>query len=801
MKHSIFDKIVSCSWIVLTAVLSAGCVKDSIVEPSEKVVTVLTADVRAKTVLQDDRKVLWTSGDRINVNGIDSAPLELDDPAGAVSFSFDGVLTAPYKAVFPSSIYEDELTVVLPAVQTYKEGTFAETASPMAAYQESGSNLRFGHLCSVMKLNVNVPSGSTHTGIAYIEFRGKNDEQVCGTFEINHKEALLTGASDDVADRKVRYEVTEEMTPGVTSMYVVVPAIQYTKGYTFRLVDVKGHYMEISKGSAHELEPGKVYDMPPFDFVPTGTVMDGSISPAATIRGFVYDSSRKPLSGVVVSDGLNCVQTNRNGAFAIDCDTENVKFVTVSIPSGYSAPVRNGLPIFFKRLSEETKVNGIYNLEFVLDKVPGNAERYSLLIAADPQPRRHGYARDQIAYPSLACCEDLYRDMREQGATIMADKPCYGIVLGDIVHEDMSLFDTYVENGMAMMGFPTFNVLGNHDNDYTASSDAEGARVFEEKLCPANYSFNLGNIHYIILDNLIMEVEKGTLNGSYKQGLSDDIMHWLEADLSFVHKDRTIMVCAHSPMFMNSDGSERSNTATNGKSYAALLSGYKKVYAWAGHVHTMFNYVYDSGSEKSNIEVHTLSRSTGELWTNEYMVGGTPRGYVVVDVEGDDVQWRFHPTRYQSGKRVSYDPDLVYSRRAWNYDRNGVAVMRDGGAVLDDSYQMNVYPRGAYGDDYVYANVFMWDQNWENPVFISDSGSVSEMTLVTESGFMFDIAQKEIFDFYKVQSTTLSGDDSYSWNPNKARHLFRVYSDKKKDGGRVEVIDRFGNVYSAKVSW
>ena len=95
----------------------------------------------------------------------------------------------------------------------------------------------------------------------------------------------------------------------------------------------------------------------------------------------------------------------------------------------------------------------------------------------------------------------------------------------------------------------------------------------------------------------------------------------------------------------------------------------------------------------------------------------------------------------------------------------------------------------------------MWDQNWEKPVFISDSGSVSEMTLVTESGFMFDIAQKEIFDFYKVQSTTLSGDDSYSWNPNKARHLFRVYSDKKKDGGRVEVIDRFGNIYSAKVSW
>ena len=799
MKLSIFIKTKSYFCAILAAVLCTGCVKDVVVEPEERIVTVLTADVQTKTVLQNDVNVLWTSGDRINVNGVESRALVLKDPAGSVSFTFDGLLTPPYKAVFPSSVYVDEQTIVLPSVQTYKKGTFAETASPMTAYQTSGSNLRFGHLCSVMKLNVNVSAGSAHDKIAYVEFRGKNDEQVCGAFTINHQEGLLVGTSKEAIDRKVCYEIDEEIASGVVSMYVVVPAQEYTKGYTFRVVDVKGHYMEMSKSSAHELKSGKIYDMPVFDFVPTGTVMDGSINPPATIKGFVYDSSRNPISGVVVSDGLNCVQTDRKGAFAIDSNVDSVKFVTVSIPSGYSAPVRNGLPIFFKRLSEITKVNGVYNMEFVLDKISGNADRYSLLIAADPQPRGSGAQYDNIAYHSLDCCEDLYRDMREEGARIMVTRPCYGIVLGDIVHENMGLFDTYVNNGMAKMGFPTFNVLGNHDNDYTASSDAEGARVFEEKLCPANYSFNLGNIHYIVLDNLIMGVEGGVLDKTYSQGLRDDIMRWMEADLSFVDKSKTIMVCAHSPMFMTESGYDRSNSARNGKAYAALLSGYKKVHAWAGHIHTMFNYVYAPDSAKSNIEVHTISRSTGDFWTNEYMVDGTPRGYVVVDVDGDDVEWRFHPTRYQTGSPVGRTPD--YSMRAWNYDRNGVALMKVGGAALDDSYQMNVYPRGAYGDDYVYANVFMWDQNWEKPVFISDSGSVSEMTLVTESGFMFDIAQKEIFDFYKVQSTTLSGDDDYSWNPDKSKGLFRVYSSKVTDSGIIKVTDRFGNVYSANVSW
>jgi len=40
-----------------------------------------------------------------------------------------------------------------------------------------------------------------------------------------------------------------------------------------------------------------------------------------------------------------------------------------------------------------------------------------------------------------------------------------------------------------------------------------------------------------------------------------------------------------------------------------------------------------------------------------------------------------------------------------------------------------------------------------------------------------------------------------SWNSNKAKRLFRVYSEQKTDSGRIEITDRFGNVYSARVSW
>ena len=510
-----------------------------------------------------------------------------------------------------------------------------------------------------------------------------------------------------------------------------------------------------------------------------------------TIRGTIFDDGGNRLAGVVVSDGFQCVKTNQDGVFEIASDLDAVRFVFVSIPSGYSVPVKKGLPIFFKRLSEEKQADGMYRLEFILNKMNKNSDRYSMLFVADPQPRTGNKAHDRVAYHSLDCCNDLYRDMRETGGGILADRPCYAMMLGDIVHEDMSLFDKYIEDGTSKMGFPTFNVIGNHDNVPKAADDFEAASVFEEKFGPSNYSFNIGKIHYVVVDNMITD---GGM------GLRDDIMQWLKSDLSYVDKSTTIMICSHAPMFM-CDGVENYTGARNGTEYASLLSGYKKVYAWAGHTHAMSHHVYGVDSHLKNIEAHTLVRATGELWTNEYQSSGTPRGYVLVDVNGDDVSWKFKPTMYQTGTPYSTTPK--YEWRRWNYNHDGVAVMKNGGGVLDSSFQMNVYPKGSHGDNYIYVNVFMWDQLWGTPVFVSDSNPAHEYKFTKVSAKKkLDMAQKEIYDFYSVESQTFKDyGTSYSWSDASWQRTFSLYTSKTSDSGVVKVTDRFGNVYSVNVSW
>lgn len=511
-----------------------------------------------------------------------------------------------------------------------------------------------------------------------------------------------------------------------------------------------------------------------------------------TISGCVKGDDGKALEGVVVSDGLNCVKTDKEGRYYLPADLSKAEYVMVSTPSGYSAPVEDGHACFWKWLKDSSKEsNGKYSVDFTLNKI-SNPNRYSVFIFADPQPRGRTAGYDKIAYHSLDCCDDMYLDMKEYAAT-RKSYPVYGIGLGDIVHRDLSLLPQY-RNGMAATGVTTYNVIGNHDQgNKTNLSDPEASRPYEEIMGPTNYSFNLGNMHYLMLDNMMVQANKPA--DECATGLTDDIWKWVQNDLKHVPLDTPLMVCAHSPMMRTESGSNRSGSHLG--ELRNLLSKYKKAYVWAGHTHTSFNYV-----DKDNpvIETHTVSRVTGALWTNEYLgANGTPRGYIVFDYDNGDVSWKFKPLYYQKGSYVgnyTRGDQFDYVWRDWDYV-NGRAIMKSTDKPLDDSYQMQVFPPKTYGDDYLYVNIFLWDELWETPRFTMD-GTPSVMRRVTEKDFCYSYSDWFITDFYSTRSVSST---DFTPNKNNNSSMFRIHVDSESGSGTVTVKDRFGNEHKSSITW
>ena len=186
-------------------------------------------------------------------------------------------------------------------------------------------------------------------------------------------------------------------------------------------------------------------------------------------------------------------------------------------------------------------------------------------------------------FHSIDIYEDMCKDMKELAATI-TDRPVYSICLGDMVHNNMSLWEDYCE-GLKDFSFPVFHVIGNHDHIQNAASDDLAVAEYEKYLGPTNYAVDLGQVHYIFLDNIEMADNSAltaSATGAYKNGLSEEAVEWLCGHLSHVDKNKILMVCGHTS-FYKKIGYDPSVSDLNASVYTGLFSAYKFVHSWAGH--------------------------------------------------------------------------------------------------------------------------------------------------------------------------------------------------------------------------
>ena len=319
----------------------------------------------------------------------------------------------------------------------------------------------------------------------------------------------------------------------------------------------------------------------------------------ATIYGTV-ECNGTPLEGVAVSDGYNIVKTDSKGVYNIVSEKRNGS-VFITLPSGYEAYTTGDdvVPQFWAHLTAEPTTAERH--DFNLRKVDNN--RHVIVAVTDIHLANR--LNDVEVFtnsfvPSLTAEIEQYR---KQGI------PVYTICMGD------SSFDLYwydynydisdFRRTLAKAKYPTqfFNSMGNHDNDgatpYDENTDFNATAKYRKAFGPTYYSFNLGKVHYIMLDNQLYLNEPspkakkasgivGARNNT--PAITREQMDWLAKDLATVTDPATpIVIGLHSPIFRYKnymDGEiDIRLPEEQQQEFVALLKPFKSVNILSGHTH------------------------------------------------------------------------------------------------------------------------------------------------------------------------------------------------------------------------
>lgn len=396
---------------------------------------------------------------------------------------------------------------------------------------------------------------------------------------------------------------------------------------------------------------------------------DQTVIGAGTVKGKVV-SSGKGVAAVSVSDGYSIVQTDKNGQYQLPLHSD-AKFVFVTIPSGYHIPHEKGLARFYQRLD---KSQAAQTANFTLTKNEQDDTKHAVIIWGDTQ-----MVKDENAVELInVSAPDTAAVVRSLG-----NIPVHGISVGDLVHDRADLYDEY-SRAVEVTGIPFFQVIGNHDQTYIARGDDNSQTTFQDLFGPGYFSFNRGKIHYVFLDDVFF-LGKGH---SYMGYLTEPQLNWLEKDLQSVPAGSTVIVSLHIPTYTNIVDREKlkeeptGGMVTNREHLYKLLKPYQ-VHIMSGHTHWNENW------EKDNIFEHNHGTVCGAWWRKQAVcVDGTPNGYAVYEIDGNQVKWYYKgtgkPKEYQMAVyapgKVKTQPNAVIAN-VWNWDKQWKVEYLEDGAV------------------------------------------------------------------------------------------------------------------------
>ena len=504
------------------------------------------------------------------------------------------------------------------------------------------------------------------------------------------------------------------------------------------------------------------------------------IDEGTTVYGYVTcDGTGVP--GVVVSDGVEVVTTDEKGFYQIASE-KKWGYVFISVPSGYEVPSEGILPQFHRYLKSEANV--IENANFTLTAV-SSQDQFKILMLGDMHlANRTG---DLSQFSEFTSEVNDYVNAR-------SGEKIYAITLGDMTwdlywYSNLYYFPEYLATmNSAISNLQVFHTMGNHDNDFKTYSDFDAAFKYVRDIAPTYYSFNIGKVHFIVLDDIDCDKYDGTNSRNYVKTISNEQLEWLRKDLSYVDKSTPLIVTMHAQVFYPSgSGFKIDHDQTNTAELFNILDGYK-VHFVTGHTHMSFNVVpEESVTGGRDFFEHNAGSICASWWWSGHLtpgvhisLDGTPGGYSIWDINGTDMQWIYKSTGFSEDYQFrSYDLNNV----KFSYD--DVPNLKDESVKKDFKKYIDSYP--GQSDNAVLINIWNWNPHWK--LEVTDEHGAS---LEYEEVWAYDPLHIAALSVKRFNSNI---DSAPNFITEDFPHFFKVMADSPDTDLTIKVSDEFGHTW------
>ena len=378
----------------------------------------------------------------------------------------------------------------------------------------------------------------------------------------------------------------------------------------------------------------------------------------------VKDDNENGLPGVRVSNGQDIVQTDADGRYALAVTDDTIIFVIK--PRGFMTPVNeNRLPKFYYIHKPHGSPDGLKyagiaptgplpeSIDFPLTE-QSEPDTFKVLVFGDTQP----YNMQEIEW--------LAHDVVEE---IIGTDAVFGISLGDLVGDDLSLFHPLNEV-MATVGIPWYNVHGNHDMNFLATDDRYADETFERVYGPACYSYDWGPVHFINIDNVHF-YRNAEDKPRYASEVGEQQLTFIRNNLAFVPKDQLIVLSFHIPLtemrdvdkLMNLLGDRPNTLSLSAHTHFQRDDFVGPDHGWHGDApHHHHNHATTSGSWwRGALDEVGIPHTT--------MRDGAPNGYGIFTFSGNQYSIRFKAARRPADYQMNvWTPWEVASTETHNTD-------------------------------------------------------------------------------------------------------------------------------------